>query len=555
MSTGTNTALAAAKSYIEKGYSVIPIEPKGKKPVIPWKEFQHRRATPEEIFEWFGNGSGNNIGIVTGEISGIDVIDIDSREALDLATRKGVGSVPTVKTGKGYHFYYKHRSGAGNFQKRDDLPGIDFRAEGGYVLAPPSVHPSGRVYEWEGEERELKPLPSWILENGKPQAAGKIRGVCEGERNQTLARLCGNWIRNLSISDAMEQARAWNTLNVPPLPDQEVQRTVESIYRREQSKPAAPEAPPPVQLSNFVLTPKMMTTLDIPPQEECLDWLKSRSINMVHAPRGTGKSLFALELVARASQGAGKFLAWDVKRKWNCVYIDGEMSLSQLKERYQDLGIIEQNFILISQEWLIVNGVHADLNLATQEGQFLFDTLIEDLRKSGLPPDLIVFDNVSALCAGVDQYNPLEWEPVNRWLIRKRHDGLSIILVDHAGKDPTRGSRGTSAKEDPLDVIVSLTPLDDSGGCHFRVEFTKTRSKKAGASKIEARLVNGRFVISDAAEGNLDRIKELIRTGVDKQSLMAKELGISEARVSQLIHAAVQDGKLFKINGKLKVPG
>ncbi len=143
------TTLDYARWYVSKGFSIIPLKPRDKKPAIEtWKIFQTHKPTDDNLKKWFGNGSKNNIGIVTGAISGICVLDFDTPEAYELAKKIGLPDTPTVKTGKGYHYYFKYREGIRNFQKRDDLPGIDLRGDGGYVVAPPSIHPSGEKYEW-----------------------------------------------------------------------------------------------------------------------------------------------------------------------------------------------------------------------------------------------------------------------------------------------------------------------------------------------------------------------------------------------------------------------
>jgi len=154
-----NSVLEMAYEYISRGYSVIPLEPRGKKPIIKWQEFQERYATREELNTWFEN-TRNNIGIVTGRISGITVLDCDTPEAEALARKLGMPPTYSVKTGKGRHFYFEYEPGTRNFQKRDDLPGIDLRSDGGYVVAPPSVHPNGSIYMEEYyDEIDLETKP------------------------------------------------------------------------------------------------------------------------------------------------------------------------------------------------------------------------------------------------------------------------------------------------------------------------------------------------------------------------------------------------------------
>lgn len=240
------TVYEMAVYYLERGFSVIALRPKDKKPLGSWKEFQDRRATPDEIKEWF-DGTDSNIGIVTGKISGITVIDCDTIEAVSKAAELGLPTCPTVKTGKGYHFYYAYADGVRNFQKRDDLPGIDLRGDGGFVVAPPSIHPNGKIYDWEGITRELPPLPKWVVakKSEKTSMPELFKGASPGSRNDTLARLAGVWCKlSKSLPDVLEMARAWNTLNSPPLPLDEVERTVVSIFTREKSKPEDGPAKP-----------------------------------------------------------------------------------------------------------------------------------------------------------------------------------------------------------------------------------------------------------------------------------------------------------------------
>ena len=117
------TTLQYAKYYVTKGFSVIPLKAKDKRPAIPsWKIYQSKLTTKDELESWFGNGSNNNIGIVTGAISGIVVVDLDSREAVDFAKKNdNLSNTPRVRTAKGYHVYCNYRKGVRNFQKRDDL--------------------------------------------------------------------------------------------------------------------------------------------------------------------------------------------------------------------------------------------------------------------------------------------------------------------------------------------------------------------------------------------------------------------------------------------------
>jgi len=236
------STLDYAREYVTQGFSVIPLKPKGKRPGIKsWKPYQDRVATDDELVKWFGGGSDNNIGIVTGSISGLAVVDLDSEEAITFSQANSFPHAPTVQTGKGLHLYYRYQDGIRNFQKRDDLPGIDLRGDGGYVVAPPSIHPSSSQYHWiDGKgstDIPLAVLPSLVLAKApadKTPMKELLRGgVSKGSRNDSLARLSGFWAGDgLPLQDCLARAHSWNQLNKPPLPDPEIIRTVEGIYNR-----------------------------------------------------------------------------------------------------------------------------------------------------------------------------------------------------------------------------------------------------------------------------------------------------------------------------------
>ncbi|MCB1116040.1 MAG: bifunctional DNA primase/polymerase, partial [Chlamydiia bacterium] len=74
--------LEAARSYVARGFSVIPIRANGKRPAEDWEQYQHTLPTGEQLTEWFDT-TDLNIGIVTGAVSGIYVIDVDTYKGTD----------------------------------------------------------------------------------------------------------------------------------------------------------------------------------------------------------------------------------------------------------------------------------------------------------------------------------------------------------------------------------------------------------------------------------------------------------------------------------------
>jgi replicative DNA helicase len=225
-------------------FSVIPIKPKDKKPFLhSWKEFQKRKATTAELKKWFKN-TDNNIAIVTGKISGgLVVVDLDSNDAMLWAIDKGFPKTAQVQTGRGYQLFYKSKIEVRNFQARKDLPGIDLRGDGGYVVAPPSIHPNGKTYKWTQPPKEdfwpLAPLPDFFVATpGTPEQTTVLdlydEGAGMGERNMSLARMIGSWIHEGEPEEEIEMlAFAYNNLKCsPPLDEKEVLTTIKSLINK-----------------------------------------------------------------------------------------------------------------------------------------------------------------------------------------------------------------------------------------------------------------------------------------------------------------------------------
>lgn len=243
-----------ALEYLRRGWSAIPIRPHDKRPAIRWLEFQQRLATEDEVKGWFQRWPDGNVGVVTGVISGLVVLDIDPRHGGDTSFVKLIqkhGPLPhTIEArtgGGGRHVYFAHPGGI--IRNRVGLvPGIDLRGDGGCMVAPPSIHASGMAYSWlpgqDPQTAALAPMPSWLLHEatGVHQSPGHgldywrnllKEGVAEGERNNTIASLTGHLLwHGVDPDVAQELLLCWNRIRCqPPLSDEEVIRTVDSITR------------------------------------------------------------------------------------------------------------------------------------------------------------------------------------------------------------------------------------------------------------------------------------------------------------------------------------
>jgi uncharacterized protein (DUF927 family) len=164
----TNNIHQAATAYAMRGFSVIPLKPKDKRPDLKsWDPYKTQHASWDEIDRWFR--VPKNIGIVTGAISGIIVLDIDGPdgdEALKAITGRH-GDLPATWcsiTGKGRHYLFRHPGGELKNMANRQLS-IDVRGDGGYIVAPPSTHPSGAEYAWtQDDQQDIADAPAWLIE-------------------------------------------------------------------------------------------------------------------------------------------------------------------------------------------------------------------------------------------------------------------------------------------------------------------------------------------------------------------------------------------------------
>lgn len=181
--------LELANEYIARGWRIIPIEPKKKKP--PMLKWQHLATSdPNQVLEWWGEKyDDHGIGVAMGSASGVFVLDVDvaGDKVGDETLREltdSYGPLPdtaTVITGSGgthYYFTYPER-----LEIKTDTAGkllgsgLDVKTTG-QCVAPPTIHPNGQRYEWEGGEiGEIAEAPGWLLAKitAEPKQANPLR--------------------------------------------------------------------------------------------------------------------------------------------------------------------------------------------------------------------------------------------------------------------------------------------------------------------------------------------------------------------------------------------
>lgn len=214
----------------------------------PLRDGGYKVATtnPDLIKQWWTDAPQANIGIATGD--GLVVLDIDNRHGGDESLAdlvREVGKPPDTvesQTGNGRHIYLHDPTGRIRTGIVDGRPGIDVKAEGGYVVAPPSRHWSGQHYQWEfSSHPDLVSVahlpPAWLALLTRPKThAGNGKneeGIPQGERNQRICSI-GGALRRQGVGEraVLDALLAINLRQCdPPLPEREVESIARSVAR------------------------------------------------------------------------------------------------------------------------------------------------------------------------------------------------------------------------------------------------------------------------------------------------------------------------------------
>ena len=276
-------------------------------------------------------------------------------------------------------------------------------------------------------------------------------------------------------------------------------------------------------------------------------WLHSQDLCMVFAGRGIGKTHFSLA-VAYAVATGGKFLDWQAQQPAKVLYLDGELPGDVLKGR---LALHVPNvepapgFLRIFTPDLPELDGRALPDLATPSGQAEIDSLIED------DTALVIVDNLSAWARSGRENEAESWHPVATWILGLRRRGIAVILVHHAGKSGLQ--RGTSKKEDLLDVVIGLSRPKDyeaNQGAEFIAEFTKARhlmGDDAASLHIALKESDQRalWTWKTVEASTYERVLLLTADGM-KPNEIAAELEMNKSTVSRHLRTARERGDLPK---------
>lgn len=452
--------LSEALELADHNLSIIPIKSKEKYPAIDsWKPYQQERASKETLERWFANTDNANIGVITGKVSNVVVLDIDNVSGIK--PEHVLPDTPTVKTNRGYHYYFKH-------------PGFDFssfkimglgevQSDGKYVVAPPSIHPSGVKYEWlQGfGETPLADMPDWLLskardyqktkdtlspaanDNSETTAYGKawfadveeLAREASGGRNDLLNKVAckaGSLIQAGQLNEkeatqSMLQACKVNGL----VKDDGYGQTMSTIRSGIEAGKKNPRSidNPTIQAGSTI---KLLSLDEI--EEKPIDWLwpgviAKDAVNLWAGPAGLGKSSASQDIAARVSSGGYWPGSKEKAPEGNVIIMSMEDDIAaRIKPRLIEAGA---NFKRIRVVEKVSHGEGDDTFKLDRH----LPLLKEAIKQIG-SVSLIVIDPITGYLGDKDQNKNSDIRPLmDELTLFARDMHCAILVITHLNKN------------------------------------------------------------------------------------------------------------------------
>ncbi len=301
-----------------------------------------------------------------------------------------------------------------------------------------------------------------------------------------------------------------------------------------------------------VVSLRNLLEMEIPEREWiAYPFIQEKSLAILYAQRGIGKTYFAMTLGMAIASGKNAF-NFTIPKSRSVLYIDGEMTGKDFQTRITNLGFGMDlcNPDTFDRFKILSNDLSESTlpNIGTPKGQEQITALLGDC-------ELIIIDNLSALCSFGKENEAESWTPMQRWLIDLKRRGKSVLLIDHSGKDPEHGNRGTSKKQDIMDAVLSLekpASYNITDGAKFVMRYQKSRnvagsilkpvgfqletvSEQGFVSWSEFKVTDTDNQIKKDAEKakKLEKISNLLSQGKSYRDIES-ETGISKSTVGEL---------------------
>lgn len=532
------TALDWALYYARRGWSVVPVRRGEKIPAVPWARHQSAPANEALIRSWFDQDPTLGVGLVQGRHVGTIVLDFDGELGMETLARLDAQGLPTgirqFTPRGGVHVMLQH-PGVHIATRKNVLPGMDVRGDGGFIVAAPSLGSNSRPYAWDcdahPEDAPLADVPAWLLPTlvgpvaEDPHAAAPITRASTGTgpfdfaverivdgREQYMRDTILAVLRDMRdrlgrlpteaelIGEAWPQYEAKVDFTRPGRGASEFAAKARYTLARaergmirgllpaepqgltgEEMDPETGEAVPPAPLP-LIYASDVQPNLDVADFVEGL--LTERAMAVIYGPSNCGKTFFASDIALHVATGR----PWREREieAGGVIYcaLEGAHGIKNRVAawlREHGLEGVEIPFAIIP--------VSINLLDAKVDRKKLAATIRHAAEQMGVPVKWVIMDTLSRALAGGDENSPEDMGALVAAADAIREEcAAAIAFIHHSGKDQARGARGHSLLRAATDTEIEISRPDEGGPSTAKV--TKQRELEiAGTFTFKMRTV------------------------------------------------------------------
>jgi hypothetical protein len=425
-----------ALKYAADGFAVFPCRPKGKEPMGSLAPNGCLDATtdPETIKRWWTRCPDANIGMVTGKKSGVSAVDLDGPEGVASGRAMGISSSVTALTGNGKQLFFSDPNGSLKNSVKKLGMGMDTRGEGGYCVIPPSLHPNGKRYCWQGSplSRSLLPKLPPILADSTVAAStvvstlrkpdGWIVVALEEMRNghvhNTLVSVLGKFrAHNFSEDDTYRLLYPHALVNGKPY--EGLRGKITEIWNR--YKLPASMAGSTENIDQFL---DQLTEVDW----ICKPFFAKKSFGFVVGLPETLKTWLLIDLAVEGARGSGNWLGTFGVTSSRVLFIDQERFKGETQRRFNAViaakGLRRSD---LRERLFLKCGTTIKLDLEDSLRAFRTELL-------SLQPDLVIVDSFATFHNSPENDRMAIQQVLNKIKALRDEVGCAFVFINHETK-------------------------------------------------------------------------------------------------------------------------
>ena len=523
-------------------------------------------ATDDEamIQRWWREYPKANVGVASGKVSDLIVLDVDPRHGGLESLRQfedengPLPDVPAVRTGGGgFHFYFKYLPGLGN--RVGLLPGIDVKSDGGFVVYPGSIHKSGRRYRWLYGRTPRKvstaPFPASLLRLTTARKSSTMLGsesvILEGQRNSTLTSLAGTMRSRGATPQAIEAALLEDNARRcnPPLQDAEVRNIAHSVSRyapgNAEILSAHSKTDERAERKLHFRTGKQIAD-ETPTEVPWIvpPWVASGAITELDGkPKLGGKTTFATHMV-HAALDESLFLGKPTTRT-GAVYLSEQAPVS-FRAAMDRASLLGRRDIAVLF-WPDTIGI---------PWPSVANAAVEECRRRHAK--LLVVDTLAQFAglAGDSENNAGDALKALRPLQQAADEGIAVVIVRHERKSGGAvgdSGRGSSAFAGAVDIIMSVRRPE--GNQPRNVRLIQTLSRFDATDDLLVELTDdGYHALGAPGEAAKELAEAEVLSAIPKSRKDAATIedlvdaaGKKRAHLQRLLDALLKDEKISRL--------